>query len=57
MKQYLIEIKDEHDKDSSEPWSHYGAAFGKAELVKQLADLVEDLERYPITDVKIIIKQ
>lgn len=57
MKHFIIELKDERDKDSSEPWSHFDHARGGLELSEKLGELVLYLQKYPVTEVRIRIEE
>lgn len=56
MKHFIIEIKDERDKDNPEPWSHFDHARGGIELTEKLSELVLYLQKYPVVEVRIRVQ-
>lgn len=55
---YTIEVMDERDKDSSEPWSFYGVYHDKQKMLGELQFLMSVyVTEHPIAEVRIKIEK
>ena len=55
---YHIELRDERDKDSVEPWSYWAVCYDQTELTEAIDNLMDYLKNYPqVTEFRVRIEQ